>query len=106
MQYGLTACGVLATGLKELQSVMMKHVRAISAMPAHLTHVSDNELCYKLGISLPGTMLLRSVETMQTRLRQNIVNMSAEERSLYSESWIQTVRELTAVPHTEGFESP
>ena len=45
MQYGLTACGVLATGLKELQSVMMKHVRAISAMPAHLTHVSDNELC-------------------------------------------------------------
>ena len=96
MQYGLTACGVLATGLKELQSVMMKHVRAISAMPAHLTHVSDNELCYKLGISLPGTMLLRSVETMQTRLRQNIVNMSAEERSLYSESWIQTVRELTA----------
>ena len=65
-------------------------------MPAHLTHVSDNELCYKLGISLPGTMLLRSVETMQTRLRQNIVNMSAEERTLYSESWIQTVRELTA----------
>ena len=96
MQYGLIASGVLATGLKELQTVMMKHVRAISAMPAHLTHVSDSELCSKLGISLPGTMLLRSVETTRTRLRQNLINMSAQERSLHCEGWLQTVRELIA----------
>ena len=57
MSYGLTACGVTLAGHKTLETLVVRHIRAILRLPAHLTQTTNSEVAAKAGIRLPGSEL-------------------------------------------------
>ena len=59
MSYGLVECGVTKQGCVTLQSIMLQHVRAIVASPAHIDKVSDAEILRKYNLLAPHSLLLR-----------------------------------------------
>ena len=59
MRYGLVECGVTKQGCVTLQSIMLQHVRAIVASPAHIDKVSDAEILRKYNLLAPHGLLLR-----------------------------------------------
>ena len=59
MSYGLVECGVTKQGCVTLQSIMLQHVRAIVASPAHIDKVSDAEILRKYNLLAPHGLLLR-----------------------------------------------
>ena len=59
------------SGLHKIRVLVQKHIRAISRQPAHLTHVSNQELLDKLGVAEPGSYIRDRVAKLVVRWRGN-----------------------------------
>ena len=56
---GLVECGVTKQGCIRLQSMMLQHIRAIVASPAHIDRISDAEVLLKYKLLPPHSLLLQ-----------------------------------------------
>ena len=57
MAYGLTTCGLTAAGHKTLETLVIRQLRAILRLPAHLTQTTNQEVALQAGILLPSGTL-------------------------------------------------
>ena len=57
MSYGLTTCGLTAAGHKTLETLVVRQLRAILRLPAHLTQTTNQEVALQAGILLPSEAL-------------------------------------------------
>eukprot|EP00439_Symbiodinium_sp_Y106_P081246 s2124_g20.t1 len=57
MSYGLTACGLTLAGHKTLETLVIRHVRAILRLPVHITRTTNPEVAAEAGIRLPSSEL-------------------------------------------------
>ncbi|CAE7364162.1 unnamed protein product [Symbiodinium sp. CCMP2592] len=57
--YGLMPVGLTAAGLRRLHTFEVKHVRAISRSPVHITREPTEALYKRLGLIQPGDYLLK-----------------------------------------------
>ena len=61
MTYGILAAGVTKHSLERFHGMYMRHVRAISNSPVHVTNESNMELLRRLGFPVPVDHLLHLV---------------------------------------------
>ena len=67
-QYGLTASGLTPTGAQTLETSVVRQLRAILRLPAHLTHTTNAQVCAAAGIPLPTQMLRQLLQAEGDRL--------------------------------------
>ena len=66
--YGLLAVGMQYTGKAALRGMASRQMRAIARRPAHITHVSNEEICRLLHAQEPITALYKQGAAMADRL--------------------------------------
>ncbi|CAE7227790.1 unnamed protein product [Symbiodinium sp. CCMP2592] len=68
VSYSLTACGLTEAGLQRLNTAMVKQLRAILRLPAHITLTTNAQVCQAAGLLLPHQQLLALLDTEGHRL--------------------------------------
>ena len=53
LYYALDSSGITANGLQKVRVLVQKQLRAIARMPAHITHISNQDLLIRLGVEEP-----------------------------------------------------
>ena len=69
-QYGLTASGLTPWGARALETSVVRQLRAILKLPAHLTHTTNAQVCAAAGIPLPTQMLSQLLQDEGDRISQ------------------------------------
>ena len=55
--YGLTTCGLNEAGVQTLNTAMIKQLRAVLRLPAHISKTTNEEVCRQARLPLPNIML-------------------------------------------------
>ena len=71
LYYALDSSGITANGLQRVRVLVQKQLRAIARMPAHITHISNQDLLIQLGVEEPGAHILRNMQSLLDRWRAN-----------------------------------
>ena len=71
LYYGLDACGLTLSGLQKIRVLVQKQLRAISRQPAHITHLSNQELLDELGVAVPGAYIHQRARSLLQRWERN-----------------------------------
>ena len=71
LYYGLDTCGLTLSGLQKIRVLVQKQLRAISRKPAHITHVSNQELLDELGVAEPGAYIHQRSRNLLQRWEKN-----------------------------------
>ena len=66
--YSLPAVGLTATSLKRLETRVLKHLRAILRLPAHLTRVRNEEVWQQAQVDPPGSRVLQALTSFRAKL--------------------------------------
>ena len=66
--YSLAAVGLTAQGLHRWETRVLRHLRAIMRKPAHLTHVSNEEIWTQACLQRPGRVILAQLQGLQAQL--------------------------------------
>ena len=61
MSYALHNIHLTPAHVKRIQTVVMKHVRAITVNPAHISRISDSDLMNFFGMSMPLNLITQQV---------------------------------------------
>ena len=94
ISYGLVACGITPAGHKLLETKIVRQIRAILRLPAHLTFTTNADVMQQAGMQLPGPML----EMLMTR-EGNRKHQSADVHVCNPPSeWWRTVYESLHAP--------
>ncbi|OLQ10650.1 hypothetical protein AK812_SmicGene5616 [Symbiodinium microadriaticum] len=68
IQYGLTASGLTPWGTRALETSVVRQLRAILKLPAHLTQTTNAQVCAAANIPLPTQMLQHLLQAEGDRL--------------------------------------
>ena len=68
IQYGLTASGLTPWGARVLETSVVRQLRAILKLPAHLTQTTNAQVCAAANIPLPTQMLQHLLQAEGDRL--------------------------------------
>ena len=71
LSYGLGCTGLTSSGYKKLHTFVLKHIRACTGQPAHITRISDKELLQRYNISAPLQTLLCMLRRERDREQQS-----------------------------------
>ena len=63
--------GLTLSGVQKIRVLVQKQLRAISRKPAHITHVSNQELLDELGIAEPGAYIHQRSRNLLQRWEKN-----------------------------------
>ena len=66
--YSLPAVGFTENGLRRLETRVLRHLRAILRLPAHLTRVPNTEIWHRAQVDPPGHQILRALSAFRARL--------------------------------------
>eukprot|EP00439_Symbiodinium_sp_Y106_P075733 s1215_g15.t1 len=62
MSSGLTTCGLTAAGHKTLETLVVRQLRAILRLPAHLTRTTNQAVAQEAGVLLPSAALSTALQ--------------------------------------------
>ena len=97
ISYGLVTCGITPAGHKLLETKIVRQIRAILRLPAHLTFTTNTEVMQQAGLQLPRLML----ETLLTREGYKKCQGADAHVCLPTSEWWHTVQQsLRAQPES------
>ena len=71
MSYALSNLKLSETHIKRLHITVLKHIRAITSKPVHISRISDQQLLDSLGLDTPFQSLLKQVENDYKRQKEH-----------------------------------
>ena len=87
--YGLTTCGLNEAGVQTLNTAMIKQLRAVLRLPAHISKTTNEEVCRQARLPLPNIMLRN---LMQAEGRRHAARPPDELVCGPDHSWWSTVQ--------------
>ena len=99
--YGLLAQELTATNVTNLRKWYHRSLRAVTGMPAHLTHVSNVDLRAKFGLTEPLAELLKLTQNKLRRLA-NLPEGHAATLPATLDHWSRCERHLNILTHTDN----
>ena len=99
--YGLLAQELTATNVTTLRKWYHRSLRAVTGMPAHLTHVSNVDLRAKFGLTEPLAELLKLTQNKLRRLA-NLPEGHAATLPATLDHWSRCERHLNILTHTDN----